>query len=90
MTNRGKYVLRTGDPVVVVNAEGLEKYKISNGDKGFCNSLITIEDVQYIFYMKERSLEQVVFTADRVAVDEEKVETIRAQFEHEEFNEVSD
>jgi hypothetical protein len=65
-------MIETGDPVVVVNAKGLEDCGISVGDKGWANSVATIPgDKTYIFFMPADGKEMYVVESDRLEVDEE-------------------
>lgn len=62
--------IKTGDPLILVDASGMEEEGLTEGMKGWCNS-ITHVDKQYIFFMPSETKSMFVMTADRFVVDEE-------------------
>lgn len=67
--------INTGDPVVVVDGEGLAAWDIKTGDKGWANSVTSVPgDGNYVFYMPENSKNIMVIGADRLKFDEERAQ----------------
>ena len=60
--------IETGDPVVVVNAEG--QPDLTNGERGWANS-VSYVDQWYVWYMPADGRLMYVLSADRLEVDEE-------------------
>ncbi len=44
----------TGDPIILLDATGLEEHGLSNGMKGWANSVATV-DKDYVFFMPNDS-----------------------------------
>ena len=64
--------IETGDPVVVVNAKGMQQYGLADGDIGWSNSVIQIpEDDDYVMFMKEGQKSILVLSATRLEVNQE-------------------
>jgi len=64
--------IETGDPVVVVNAKGMQQYGLADGDIGWANSVIQIpEDDDYVMFMKEGQKSILVLSATRLEVNQE-------------------
>lgn len=64
--------VQTGDPVILVDAEGLEEYGVKAGDKGWANSVTTIPgEGSYVFFMPEDKKEMLAISSLRLEVDEE-------------------
>lgn len=60
--------IKTGDPIILLDATGLEEHGLANGMKGWANSVATV-DKDYVFFMPNDSKQMYVVTADRVEVD---------------------
>lgn len=65
--------METGDPIILVNAEGLTDSGLHDGMKGWCNC-ITYVDKEYVWFMPLDGKDQYVMTSDRVKVDVEAKE----------------
>jgi hypothetical protein len=65
--------LKTGDPVVLVDASGLEEHDLTNGEKGWVNSLTVVPGHgTYIFFMSESSKSIFVLDAVRLEYDKDR------------------
>ena len=62
--------IKVGDPIILVDATGLEAHGLTNGHKGWANSVTTV-DKTYVFFMAREGKEMVVIDSARVEVDEE-------------------
>ena len=64
--------IKTGDPLILLDASGLEEHGLYDGMKGWANSISIIpEDKTYIFFMAHDAKEMVVIDSKRVEVDSE-------------------
>lgn len=65
--------IRTGDPVILTDASGFEDSGLTDGTKGWANSVTTIPgEGTFIFFMPVDGKEMYVTYADRVELDEER------------------
>jgi hypothetical protein len=64
-------VIKTGDPVVLIDNTSLEEYDLKVGTKGWANSVTSVPgNGTYIFFMPEGDKEMYVLSASRLEVDE--------------------
>ena len=64
--------IKTGDPVVLADAEGLEEYGLEVGTKGWANSVTSVPgNGTYVFFMAEDDKEMYALSVSRLEVDEE-------------------
>lgn len=68
-------MIEVGDPVIITDAEGLEQYKIKEGDKGWASNVVSMPDGQHlVFFTPDDIRACFVMTSDRMKVDEERKE----------------
>lgn len=65
--------VETGDPIILINAEGLTDSGLHEGMKGWCNC-ITYVDKEYVWFMPLDGKGMHVMTSDRVELDVEAKE----------------
>ena len=64
--------IKTGDPLILLDASGLEGHGLHNGMKGWANSISIIPvDKTYVFFMPHDAKEMYVVDSKRVEVDGE-------------------
>lgn len=64
--------IETGDPVILVDAMGLEDTGLTNGTVGWANGITTVPgNGTYVFFMREDSKQVFVLGIDRLKLDEE-------------------
>lgn len=62
--------IKTGSPIILVDASGFEDSGLENGAKGWANSITTIPgEGSFVFFMPEDGKEQYVTFLDRVEYD---------------------
>lgn len=65
--------IKTGSPVVLTDASGLEDFDLHDGQKGWVNSIAAIPgDKTYVFFMPVVSKTMTVVDIGRVEFDEER------------------
>ena len=65
-------LIKTGDPVILVDGSGLEEYGLEVGTKGWANSVTSIPgNGTYVFFMPEGEKEMYAVGSTRLEVDEE-------------------
>lgn len=69
MTRLGNF--ETGDPVTLVNANGLGKYGFRKGIKGSANAIQNIDGERYVLFMPTYTREMYWTQALRFELDEE-------------------
>lgn len=79
--------IEMGMPVILKDATGLEAYNLFKGQCGMVNSVIVIEEEEYIYFMPESQLKIYAIKSTRVEVDVDKLETFN---EEEEADEATD
>ena len=64
--------IKTGDPLILLDASGLEVHGLHDGMKGWANSISIIPgDKTYVFFMPHDAKEMYVVDSKRVEVDGE-------------------
>lgn len=64
--------IETGDPVILVDASGLEETGLTNNTVGWANSVTTVPgNGTYVFFMREDSKQVFVLGIDRLVLDED-------------------
>jgi len=66
--------LQTGMPVVLKNEKGLGKYPLWYGQDGMVNSIVNVDNVEYIYFMPDNGTRIYVIEANRVVINAEKIE----------------
>lgn len=64
--------MKVGDPIILLDASGLEEAGLYDGMKGWANSISIIPgDKTYVFFMPHDAKEMYVVDGKRVEVDRE-------------------
>lgn len=73
-----KIKLQAGFPIILDNAKDLGKYGLRRNMKGFANNVVTIpKQGEYVYFMPDGLREVFVIEANRVYVDEERLEELK-------------
>lgn len=70
----GKTDYQIGDPVILTNAAGLGKYGFRKNLKGFANSLLVVDDIEYVMFQPFFENKFYYIQADRCVLDIEAKE----------------
>ena len=64
--------IKMGDPVILEDAKGLQKYGLFKGCKGTANSLqVVVGDGDYLLFMPKGNFKMYWIQASRFVLDEE-------------------
>ena len=70
--------IKTGDPVILVDAKGLGKHGLRKNMKGFANSVVTLgDDGKFGFFMPDNMREVFVIEINRLVLDEERLKELK-------------
>lgn len=61
-------MMKTGDKIRVVDDTDMDDYGIKMGDKGMANSVISLPEGKFVFFMPEGGREQFVVNCNRFEV----------------------
>lgn len=61
-------MMKTGDKIRVVDDTGMDDYGIKMGDEGMANSVISLPEGKFVFFMPEGGREQFVVNCNRFEV----------------------
>lgn len=62
-------MMKTGDRIRIINDAGMEEYGLKAGDEGMANSVISLPEGKFVFFMPEgKNKEQFVVNCDRFEV----------------------
>ena len=60
--------LKIGDKIRLINDEDMDSYGLKLGDEGMANSVISLPEGKFVFFMPEGGKEQYVVNCDRFEV----------------------
>lgn len=66
-------VIEIGNPVILRDAKGLKKHGLHKGMQGWANSLVHVEDVEYIMFQPDKVDRFYWIERNRCILDEEKL-----------------
>lgn len=66
--------IKMGDPIILENASGMQKYTIFDGCRGTANSVTVVDDKTYVCFMPKGTEKMYWMDADRFTVDEEALD----------------
>lgn len=72
-----KEQLQMGMPIVLIDAKGLGMYDIEDGQTGMVNSVFVLPEGEIIYFMPDNQMRFYAIKADRVVIDEDKIEAWR-------------
>lgn len=62
-------MMEIGDRIRIINDAGMEEYGLKAGDEGMANSVISLPEGKFVFFMPEgKNKEQFVVNCDRFEV----------------------
>lgn len=61
-------MMKTGDKIRVVDDTDMDDYGIKMGDEGMANSVISLPEGKFVFFMPEGGREQFVVNCNRFEV----------------------
>jgi hypothetical protein len=68
--------INTGDPVILVDAKGLEEYCLTQGMKGMANSLVNADGQDLLMFMVSDKARMYWLTESRFVLDEEALKEL--------------
>ena len=73
--------IEVGDPVILVNAEGLEEYHLHKDQKGTANSLVNVDGQDLLMFMINEKCKMYWLAENRFVIDEEALAALEAEDE---------
>ena len=67
--------MKIGDKIRIIDDSDMENYGLKIGDEGMANSVISLPEGKFVFFMPEGGKEQFVVNCDRFEVVGEYVGT---------------
>lgn len=62
-------MMEIGDRIRIINDAGMEEYGLKAGDEGMANSVVSLPEGKFVFFMPEgKNKEQFVVNCDRFEV----------------------
>lgn len=61
-------MMKIGDKIRIVDDTDMEQYGLKEGDEGMANSIISLPEGEFVFFMPEGTRNQYVVKSDRFEV----------------------